>query len=203
MKKFLLMLIVAAAIVCPVLAEESDWYLDMALELAGKVGELVMDDGYHRMMSGREYECIAGLKAADFTKLVSAYRCNMLDEDSLRAVFKVTGGWEMSEAALEMQVSSAPLLPITMYAGKNGADELAASVMLKYSRTFAAPENFESCAYVREMDGAVVGVAFSKTGEETVTLMAQPMLVREGWTIDDVLEAFAEDSLPMEIEKVY
>lgn len=203
MKKILLTLLVLMMAASPALAEEMDWYLDNALELAGKVGELALDDGYHQMMSGREYECMEILKSADFAKLISAYRCSMPDETGMRVIFNAAGGWGMSDAALEMQIAGMPLLPITMYAGKNGADELAASVMLKYSRTCIAPEGFEPCAYVLEMDGAVVGAAFCKTGEDTVTMTAQPMFIREGWTMDDLLAAFTADSLPMEIEKIY
>lgn len=203
MKRMLMLLLVFALLGCSAMAEEGDWYLETAMEFAGKVGELVKDDAYVQSMTGMELECLEPLKTADYSKMVSAHRCEMPDEAGVRVLLQVMTGWEMSDAALETWVAKIPVLPITMNNGKFGADELAASTLMVYSRTCSAPQDFAPCTYVLELDGAVIGVAFCATGEDTITISAQPVFGEEGGTIGDLLSAFASGGFPMEIEKVY
>lgn len=203
MKKLLIALLMLAMLGCPALAEEEEWYLDTAMELAGKVGELVKDEAYHQLMTSVEFECLETLKAADFETLFSAHRCTLPDEAGVRVLLKAVAGWELSDAALETQISTLPVLPISLYIGKIGSDELAASSMMTYRRTCIEPANFAPCIYVLEMDGAAVAVAFCKTGEETITVSAQPLFMKTEGTISDLLNELVSGNIPMEVEKVY
>lgn len=203
MKRVLMILLVLALLGCSAMAEEGDWYLETAVEFAGKVGELVKDDAYVQSMTGMELECLEPLKTADYSKMVSAHRCKMPDEAGVRVLLQAMTGWEMSDAALETWVAKIPVLPITINNGNFGSDELAASTLMVYSRTCAASEDFAPCTYVLELDGAVIGVAFCATGEDTITISAQPLFGEEGGTIDDLLSTFASAGFPMEVEQVY
>lgn len=203
MKRFLMLLMALVMLSCPALAEEVDWYLETALEHAGKVGELVKDETYHQLMTSMEFECIDNIKAADFETLISAHRCTLPDEAGIRVLLKAVAGWELSDVAMNVQIATLPELPISLYIGMIGSNELAASTLLRYSRTYTAPENFEPCTYVLEMDGAVVAVAFCETGTDTMTVSAQPLFAKEDTKIDDLLEDFVGGNIPMEIEKVF
>lgn len=204
MKKLFMTLLVLLMLGCPALAEEADWYLDKAQELAVKVGVLAKDESYFQMMTGQSFDCAELLKTADFEKMVSAYRCTLPDEAGVRVILRLVSGGEMSDAALDWQIRSLPETVLTMYAGKRGADELAVASMLTYSRTYIAPENFEQCVYVLELDGAIVGVSFSRTGDETVTVSARPMFVDENEGIADALDSLtAFGGIPVLIEQIY
>lgn len=202
MKKFLMLLLALAMMICPAMAEESDWYLDTAMELAGKVGELAKDDAYIELMSSQTFASIEPLKAADFGKMISAYRCELPDEAGVRVMMQAASG-KLSDAALEVQISQLPKFPLTMYAAKLGSEAMSVSVILTYKQTYVMPENFEPCIYVIELDGAVVSAAFCKTGEDTVTVEVQPLFGKDEGTMEDLLNALVEDNLPIASEKVY
>lgn len=202
MKKMICMMLAFLLMLsCSAWAEE-DWYLDTALELAGKMGELAKDDAYIQMMTSQTFACMEPLKTAVFSDVVSAYRCELPDEAGVRVLLKMISGWEMSDAALQYQTMGLPKLPLTLYAGTLSSEILAATSMLTYSMTYVAPEGFVPCLYVLELDGAYVGAAFMKTGEETVTVQVQPLFAKEGGTFEDVLDGLNSVLIPMEVEQV-
>ena len=195
MKKLLALLMAALMLTGAALAEEDDWYLNTAEELAACVGELVGDEAYQQLMSGLEFEELDALKGVDYTAPVAAWRIEWSAAgDLLLALYSTVEAGDLSDAGRDRfdQLVAQSLLQQANSA--EGANWLAVSTMLTYSRTYLMPEDFEACTYLLEFDGGLVGVAFSQTGDETITVTAQ--LVSLG---DQSVEEWLQSLMPLQL----
>lgn len=186
MKKVLAGMLALMLLLGGVALAEEDGYLNNAMTLAGKVGELARDDVYQDSMSGMSFDCIEALKEADFTELKSAWRCEFPSENVLRTFIATDESADISEAGMERLLTSLPLAVLTMYNGRQSQEAIASASILTYTRTYRMTEGFEPSIYLLELEGAMVGVAFSATGEDTITASAMPVFIGEGQNVEQV-----------------
>lgn len=176
MKKLLALLMAALMLTGAAFAEEDDWYLDTAEELAACVGELAGDEAYQQLVSGLEFEELDALKGVDYTAPQAAWRIEWSAAgDLLFALYSAVETGDLSDAGRDC-IDQA--MARSLFLGANSTESanwVAVSGMLTYSRTYVMPEDFQTCFYLLEFDGALVGVAFSQTGDETITATAQPV----------------------------
>lgn len=204
MKKLIAILLAVFMLCGCAFAEQEDWYLATAAEHALKVGELIKDEAYMEMYApSMGFDCLTSARNADFGTMKSAYRFQLPDAAGVRVLLQLMSGGELSGAALERTTAGLPSLFITMYMGMQSAENLAAASIATYSRTYIMPEGFEPCFYLLELDGAVVSVAFSATGEDTITVNAQALFPSEAEdTIEDILNDLTNGMMPLAYEKV-
>ena len=195
MKKLLALLMAALMLTGAAFAEEDDWYLDTAEDLAACVGELAGDEAYQQLMSGLEFEELDALKGVDYTAPVAAWRIEWSAAgDLLLALYSTVEAGDLSDAGRDRfdQLVAQSLLQQANSA--EGASWIALSTMLTYSRTYLMPEDFEACTYLLEFDGGLVGVAFSQTGDETITATAQPVSLG-----DRSVEEWLQSLMPLQL----
>ena len=195
MKKLLALLMAALMLTGAALAEEDDWYLNTAEELAACVGELVGDEAYQQLMSGLEFEELDALKGVDYTAPVAAWRIEWSAAgDLLLALYSTVEAGDLSDAGRDRfdQLVAQSLLQQANSA--EGANWLAVSTMLTYSRTYLMPEDFQMCTYLLEFDGGLVGVVFRQTGDETITATAQPVSLG-----DRSVEEWLQSLMPLQL----
>lgn len=192
MKKWIAMLMALIVLCVPALAEE-DWYLTTAGELTEAVGELVRDEVYQESMTSMHLDCVAAIQDADFATVKRAYR-TAFPVQKIRDWIKSQGQdlTGLTDAAWDRIVVSVPQMMLSMYNGRQSVDAVAASSIISVSRTYVMPEGFESCLLILELEGAVVGAAFLATGEDTVTVVVQPLFCPANETAEDVLRQFRE-----------
>ena len=198
MKKLLALLMAALMLTGAAFAEEDDWYLDTAEELAACVGELAGDEAYLNAM-GYPVELVGmahDYVYVDFTVLLAAWRIEWSEtDDLLQALFAVETG-ELSDAGRDYLVQNTARWPLLRTNSEEGTAEwFATSQMLTYSRTYIMPEDFQTCTYLLlfngKMNAEMIGVAFSQTGEETITATALPVLPTVGeWLRLQPLDSF-------------
>ena len=99
MKKLLALLMAALMLTGAALAEEDDWYLDTAEELAACVGELAGDEAYQQLMLDLEFEELDALKDVDYTAPVAAWRIEWSAVgDLLLALYSTVEAGDLSDA---------------------------------------------------------------------------------------------------------
>ena len=200
MKRLISGVIVLMLLLCGAALAEEDRYLRDGLELAQKVGELARDDVYVSSVTTMKLECIELLKKADFTILKSAWRCDIPGEKVIRAI--VGSGAVLSETGMEQMWRMLPSAVPSMYNARQGVEAVAASSILTYSRTYQMAEDFAPCIYVLELEGAAVCVAFDATGEDTITAFALPIFFENGLSVEQVIDGFSMEEMPLTFEKV-
>lgn len=176
MKKFLSILLAILLLACPALAEEENWYLETAKELALSMGELAKDEAYLASMTSASFDCLEPLKAADYENIVSAWIYAVPPVDGVLALLGAAEGAKMSRTAMDyLNTRFAATIP-TLYNTSFGSQEgLAAATMLSYSRSFSIPESFDPCIITLELDKGAIAVSFSQTGDDTITATACPL----------------------------
>lgn len=169
------------------LAEE-DWYMETAKELAACVGELAGDKGYLELMTSSPnlLEMIEPLSAVDFSQATGGYRLT-LPVDWMALIFQMSDSAPESKAGKELVRKMLQNTIVTQYVGMQGAERLAAATMLTYSRTERMPEGFKAQTVLLGYEGAVVAVSFSQTGDETITVSAQPIFAEEILSMEDLV----------------
>lgn len=184
------------------LAQEGDWYLETASELAQCVGELAGDEAYMQMTTSNPFDILAPLQEADFTSVTGAWRL-AVDESAFSQVDGLD--WDgMTAIGRDALLSKLPSVLLTQWNAYVSTEAVAASAMLAYTRTYSMPEDFEQCALVLQLDGAQVGVAFMQTGEDTITAAAYPLFLAEDSTLEESIEAISQGDVPlMAVEKLF
>lgn len=179
MLKRMALLLAAMLLIGSAMAEESenDWYLDISMQLAQDVGELAGDEAYIALVlpSLLGDEGTSALGQADYTTLESAYRLTLPDVAELAELAGLPEGEHLSEMGLWMLETVTPESILFNYIGYMDVDYLSRAAMLSVMRTYTMPEGFEPCVYILEFDHASIGVAFSQTGENTVSAAAKPL----------------------------
>lgn len=99
---------------------------------------------------------------------------------------------ELTEAVTDEIDRRLPGMLISLVNGRVGAAWIAAANILTSSETHILPEDFQPGVLLLEYPGAYsIAVAFSRTGEDTITATATP--VPSG-----VMDSFSENLSPME-----
>jgi len=171
MKKVLALMLALLLCGCA-FAESEDWYLAVAKQHAGILGELVNDEAY---LKGHSYNCLEGAKEVDFSTVISAYRVRFDEEAVLNRALRAFGMEDCSNAVREKHLGSLPSLVAASVRNAQGADAMAAATLVRWSETFVRPLNFCSCIYVLELDGLPVITTFSRTGDDTITVESAPL----------------------------
>lgn len=202
MKKWISMLLMLLMFCMPALAEEN-WEMTVAGEMMDRLNELVRDEVYQTSMTLTSLDCVTTINQADFTAVKRAYRATFSTRrirDLVERQMRNQDG--LTEAAWEKVTTSLPQVMLTMYNGRQSAEAVAASSVLTVSRTYRMPEGFKNGLLILELDGAVAGVAFMQTGEDTVTVAAQPLFCEEGETIEDVLRQMNGEERILDFQKI-
>ena len=198
MKRLISGVLALLMLLCGLALAEEESYLREGLELAEMVGALARDDGYLTSVGGMSFKCIDLLKKADFTTLKSAWRCEIPGEDALKALI----GSELSDAGMEKMWRMLPSAVPSMYNARQSQEAIAAGSILTYSRTYRMPEDFAPRIYVLELEGAMIYVAFDATGEDTITAFAAPIFFEDGMSVEQVIDGFSMEEMPLTFEKV-
>lgn len=179
-------LIALALVTCQAFGEGDDWYILTAAEMTEDLGVLVKDQAYQAMLTQSLNECVDQLKQVDYAQVTGAYRLDILEDQVMRLFYNAASGAELTDIAFEYAYSRLPQTLLTSYNGRRGSECLAAAAMLTYTRTFVMPQNFKPCVMLLALNGGIAGVAFEKTGEDTVTAIAQPVFCDADATANDV-----------------
>ncbi len=201
MRRWIAMLLAMLTLMLPAHASEAgDWYLETGLALALDMCELANDDSYIRMMSAQKMEILDVIpKNTDEFGEVWQVKLRVSD----KGLMKLMGatGEEMSETAVEQLSAKFPSAMLTMFNSTAGAQTLAASVVATASHTFKMPSSFEPCLMLIDLHGVLAGVAFMKTGGDTVTVACQPIFLDEDEAIADKLEQLGQQ-YPIKLERI-
>lgn len=200
MKRWLAALLALMLLAMGTAVADEDGYLSDARTLAEKVGELARDEAYQDNMTGADFDCIEALKEADFSALKNAWRCDIPAESLMRMLTEAGG--TLSEAGMERLMALLPSTILTMYNSRQGTESVAASSILTYACTYRMSEGFEPCLYVLELEGALVGVMFTATGEDTITATAMPIFPGEGQGAEQVIDDLSAEEFPLTFEKI-
>lgn len=196
MLKRMALLLAAMLLIGSAMAEESenDWYLDISMQLARDVGELAGDEAYIALVlpSLLEDEGTSALGQADYTTLESAYRLTLPDMVELAKVAGLPEGVQLSEMGLWILETMTPDSILFSYVADKEIDSISRMSVLSVTRTYTMPEGFEPCVYILEFDHVLIGVAFSQTGEDTVSVAAKPLSGDESENPDDVIQKSRE-----------
>lgn len=179
MLKCMALLLAAMLLIGSAMAEESenDWYLDISMQLARDVGELAGDEAYIALVlpSLLEDEGTSALGQADYTTLESAYRLTLPDVAELAELAGLPEGEHLSEMGLWILETMTPDSILFNYVADKEINSISRMSVLSVTRTYTMPEGFEPCVYILEFDHVLIGVAFSQTGEDTVSVAAKPL----------------------------
>jgi len=201
--KRLICLVLAVVCLMPAAgAEEENWYLKTAEEMAACVGLLAGDEGYRSVLTSAELEGAQALAQAAYEPVISAYSCRMPDSETCRQLLAESMKITVSDFAWEYLYARLASSAVSSYVATKGSRMLALSTTLTYSKTFEVPEEFRNCVILLEVGGAVVGVSFARTGENTITVSAQPVLLDEAETAQEAAQGISSGSIPMEMERM-
>ena len=196
MLKRVALLLAALLLIGSAMAEESgsDWYLDISMQLARDVGELAGDEAYIALVlpSLLGDEETSALNQADYTTLESAYRLTLPDMVELAKVAGLPEDEHLSEMGLWILETMTPDSILFNYVADKEIDSISRMSALSVTRTYTMPEGFEPCVYILEFDHVLIGVAFSQTGEDTVSVAAKPLSGDESENPDDVIQKSRE-----------
>lgn len=200
MKRLICLVLVLLCLTSVSFAEEENRYLDIAGELAKCVGILAKDTGYQSLVAAPHFEGLEEMAQADFETVISAYSIKIPEMKLFRFLLGISEEETMEDFSWEYMCSQAPMSVLNIYIGRLGAEALAMSSMLRYARTYEMPEGFEPCIILLEMDGAMVGTGFAKTGENTITASAVPFLSSED--AGEIAEQLLGNVFPLNIKKI-
>lgn len=196
MLKRVALLLAAMLLIGSAMAEESenDWYLDISMQLARDVGELAGDEAYIALVlpSLLGDEETSALNQADYTTLESAYRLTLPDVAELAELAGLPEGVQLSEMGLWMLETMIPDSILFSYVADKEIDSISRMSALSVTRTHTMPDGFEPCVYILEFDHALIGVAFSQTGEDTVSVVAKPLSGDESENPDTIIQKSRE-----------
>lgn len=183
-------------------ASDYDWYMEIGEQMTLDLGVLVSDETYLEFYGMSDFECFDALRTADYEQIAEAYFCKMPSLLLLKAVANLSGEGKISDVAWEIFERRYPEMILTIYHGNLGANELAAITSMSFSRTFSAPEFFSAGLLLIEIPNGMTAIAFSKTGEDTVTATIQPVILKDGDTAQTIAEIQSLSMLPMKAEKI-
>lgn len=178
MKKRMMSVLIAFAMLIPFAgyAEDSadtDWYMETADALCGKLQEVVSFDGFAEFYTASE-EIAALIDSWNTAMDVQPKAVGGYPLPTLSMISEFVPGLENAPDALieKMERSMAALL-VTQINATEGVNFLAASNIPTLSEGYVMPENFEPCIIVYEYEGICVCVSFVETGEGVIGATVQ------------------------------
>lgn len=200
MKKLLaIVLAILISLSIPAFAEEENWYLNTAKELAIMVGEFSRDEGYQEMMGGH-FDVIDTIKTADFENILSAWRYGSPATDSMVSLLSIASNTPMCEAAQKYLADRFLGTIVSMHNSRYGAENLAAATVISYSCTYVMPDDFAPCIIALELDHAAIAVSFIQTGDDTITATACPLFGSADESFSETVQSL-NGPMPMLIKK--
>lgn len=196
MKKLLCCLMIVMLLPLAAIAEDENWYLETAKD-AAVIGELVHDDSYLAMMTTQRFDVLEDLKKVNYSSITAAWRYTSFDQQTVETMLGLMSGGELTETGLSVLASKFPQTLLSVHTGSLGAEKLAVVSMLNYSYTDLMPENFEPCFVLLSLGNGAVAVSFNRTGENTITVQAQPYFYDENLHADEAVKGFTPFDLPV------
>lgn len=178
MKRIIAILTAMLVLLCPMCMAEENWYASAGTDLAERVIALAGDESYAEMYTGMSdiQAIVAEFAASDFSEIKEARILSLPDEKAMGTIMKLLGGIadaELSPVAEQELFRRIPGMLITLVNGQHSHSWLGATSILTTSETYVMPEAFQPGVLLLEYPGEYsVAVAFSRTGEETVTASA-------------------------------
>ena len=204
MKKILSLLLVLILTLRPVAALAGNWYTEKGIILAERMHALASDKIYITTFSTADdlIAHIGTLAKSDFSAPVEARMLNLPDEEAaavLMSLLSMASDGNMpqlSETAKSEIFRRLPGTFISSINGQFGVTMVAASSILSTSESYITPEGFQPGVLLLQYPGEYsVAVAFSQSGEETVSASAMPIYT------EFITELTARDDLSL-LERV-
>lgn len=195
MKRLLSILLAALIMLTAFTASAENWYVTQGRQLAQRLHSLANDESYSYLYAeaGEITALIDDFAAADLSAPTEAQMLVLPETGGMLRLISLLGrlaGEKMpslSETVTEEIDRRLPGMLISLVNGKVSAAWIAASSILTTSETHIRPEDFQPGVLLLEYPGAYsVAVAFSRTGEDTITATATA--VQSGFTT-----SFSED----------
>lgn len=179
-----------------------DWYFEVGAQMTKELGVLVSDEAYVEMYMAADLDCVDVLREADYEQVLEAYYYKMPSMLLMKLIMNLAEDEKMSDIAWELFEMRFPQMILSLYGGSKGSEALAATTMMTFSRTFSEPEDFSAGLLLLVVPDGMAGVAFTKTGDDTVTATIQPVFLMESGA-EETIEAIESSSLiPMKAEKI-
>ena len=184
MKKFFAFMLALLLALCPVAALAGNWYAEKSLILAERMHTLASDEAYVTTFTTEDnlIAHIGALAGSDFSAPVEARMLSLPDAGSaaaLMSMLSMASGGEMAQLSETASAEIIRRLPGTFVSainGQFGVTMVAASSILSTSETYIMPEDFRPGVLFLQYPGEYsVAVAFSQSGEETVSASAMPI----------------------------
>ena len=178
MKKTLAILIVFILSLSPVAALAENWYVETALSLIDHMRLLASDTFYYQAHTTSEFvrSNIISFAESDLSAPVDVYMISLPDLERGNMVIEQLGFGSYGDlsqysdaAAAEMYARMPNAIVNLMIDQQYSATVRMAAGIVSTSRTYHAPEGFESCILLLRYPGKYsVAVSFGQSGEDTV-----------------------------------
>ena len=181
MKKFLTALLLVALLLQPLAALAENWYLEKGVSLANHVQTLAADESFIQLYSVYDADVMESIRSfanSDFSKPVSARMLSLQDTETAAMILSLIQGEEyaLSEVAEAEVLKRLPSMFINAINSRFGVNWIVTASVLTTSETHILPEDFQPGALMLQYPGDwSVAIAFSQTGESTVTATAIPI----------------------------
>ena len=181
MKRWLcaLLALLLAASGCA-LGESGDWYLDQALEGAREVSVLLSDPVYVSLLGGELAAAEDFPAGFDASSPLRVFRSPLPGADELRVLLGPGTGSGPAEGMSDegwTQISRRiGLTLLNLVNGSAGQSAVVAAGIAEAAATARMPEGHENALWLVVFEQAAVGVVFTQTGEDTLTVSAVPVL---------------------------
>ena len=178
MTKRIIALLTVLCLLLPVFAHaeegaETDWYLEKAASLTGKLHEMIAFEGFAEYFTPSQ-EIAALISSWDAAMDAEPLSVKGYDLPPMELISEFTPDMEnMPDALIEKIERSLGTTLITQINGMMGVNFLAACSMAVLSEGYVMPEDFSPCVVVYEYEGVCVSVSFSQIGEGVVSAAAQ------------------------------
>ncbi|MGI6236194.1 MAG: hypothetical protein ACOYI7_01420 [Candidatus Excrementavichristensenella sp.] len=178
------------------LAEE-DPRLALSMEMIHGVHELANDEQYFQFTGFMEHNdgmnFIAPLAETDCSDLRQAYSVRFPAVDMMMLL----AGTNMSKPG-KTKCKLSVYHVDSLWNGFKSPAAISQSTFLSWSRSYAAPVDFQDSTWIMDCGGAVYCVTFLETGEGIITATAAPMFLDDGETIESIKD-FIRERLPFAV----
>ena len=178
MKQLFAILLSLALNLSPIAALAENWYLEKALPLVEHMRQLASDTVYYQSITTSEFVRgnISSFTESDLSAPIDIRMIRLPDLETGSYVIEQLGFGSYGNISQYSDAAAAELyarLPNSimnaMLNQQYSPLMLTAALITGTSRTYHAPENFESCILFLQYPGEYsVAVSFSKSGEDTV-----------------------------------
>ena len=184
MKRLLCILLVLLLTLSPLAALAENWYAEKGVILAERMHTLASDEAYVNTFTtdADVLEHVRALAEADLSAPVEARLLGLPDTESAAALMELLSMAGVDEMLHLSETGKAEILKrlpasfISSINGRYGVTMVVASSILSTSETYIMPESFQPGVLFLQYPGEYsVAVAFSRSGEETISASAMPI----------------------------